>query len=79
MRIINVIEIVGGVLSSIESFPISGFGYTADAIEKVAEELFIRLAKENGYEGDVDHLFNMGNWDDENGYEVILTWSNVNE
>ncbi len=87
MKIINVVEIIGGVLSSIESFPIlednttldKHFFSTEEGIEK-AEELFARKVKENNILSEQELLYCIeeGVYDDNNGYEVLIHWSGIN-
>lgn len=77
LDIINIIEIKKGILSSIVSFPITHEENRNPQILK-AEELFRKLATENGAEDsewEMDDLLSNGNWDNENGYEVLIVWS----
>lgn len=77
MRIVNVVELVGGVLSSIESFPISDQDDQISRPEQLvkAEELFMNKVGES-VDNPADFLED-GHYDSD-GYEVLITWSNVN-
>lgn len=82
MRIINVVEIINGELYNIESFPIIDDNFSDDQVRN-AEDMFITKAKENGftYDDDLDereYLLDEGYWSDNNGYEVMISWSDVN-
>lgn len=82
MRIINVLEIINGIPSTIESFPIHEDQLSEDVTEK-AELLFINKINENIYpevlsdDGQEIHIEN-GFYQNMNGYEVYLSWSNIN-
>lgn len=79
MEIINVTEIINGIASAPVSFPIFDDSQR-DRIVKEAEELFSKLAKENGSdesEWDINELLDSGEWDNQNGYNVIINWSEV--
>jgi hypothetical protein len=79
MQIINVIEIINGNLSGIESFPITGSNTHDQQVQK-AEELFLQKSKENSLtEIEDDDLLDDSYWSDNNGYEVMISWSNVND
>ena len=75
MRIVNVIEIVGGVLASIESFPILNDDELRSEQIVKAEELFMNKLGEN-VDNPADFLED-GHYESD-GYEVLITWSNVN-
>lgn len=77
MEIVNVFEIKQGVAGTIQSFPIIDDKYRKPQIE-AAEKLFLELAKKNGYDEDGEDILDDGNWDNENGYEVIISWSEIN-
>lgn len=82
MRIINVLEIINGIPSTIESFPIHEDQLSEDVTEK-AELLFINKINEIIYpevlsdEDQEVHIEN-GFYQNINGYEIYLSWSNVN-
>jgi len=81
MEIINVIEIVSGILNSVNSFVIINAldPFSKDQQITEAERLFERKALENGMKPeDLDDCLIEGTWDDHNGYEVLITWSEVN-
>lgn len=75
--IVNVMEVLKGIVSNIHSFPIFN-EKDEKTVVKEAEEFFLKLAHENGSkesEYSDDDLLDNGSWDDENGYEVIIHWS----
>lgn len=76
MQIVNVVEIINGNLSSIESFPILE---EKDQVEK-AETLFIKKVRENSTQLDIEdeELLDDAYWSDNSGYEVMISWSEVN-
>ena len=78
MQIINVLEIVNGIPSQIESFPIWEEQLSQDVI-KEAEELFVEMIKYHTpdiLEEDIDYCLEEGSYDNGNGKEVYLIWSN---
>lgn len=91
MKIINVIEMISGVLSNIKTFPIDHDGFygednadffSEEVAVKRAEELFKKMATENGMdEEDLDEYLDDGSYNNHNGYEVLLVWSDpeINE
>lgn len=81
MRIINVLEIINGIPNSIESFPIYEEQLSEDVVEQ-AENLFIQKINKNIYpevlsDEKQEFYLDEGNYDDMNGYEVYIIWSNV--
>lgn len=82
MRIINVLEITRGIPTALESFPIFEEQLSEDVTEK-AELLFVNKINENiapevlSDEEQEEHIEN-GYYQNMNGYEVYLSWSNVN-
>lgn len=82
MRIINVLEIINGIPNNIESFPIYEEQLSEDIVEQ-AEILFIQKINENIYPevlSDEKQEFHLdeGSYDDMNGYEVYIIWSDIN-
>ena len=78
MRIINVLEIINGIPERIESFAIYEEQFSQDIVER-AEQFFMSLAIENGYmDFDNEFILDEGNYDDGNGYEIYLIWSEIN-
>lgn len=80
MEIINVIEIRKGILDNVQSFPILHESDKNEIVQR-AEKMFTDKAMSNGAEEsdwDIEDLLDSGNFDNENGYEVIITWSDVN-
>lgn len=82
MKIINVVEIKNGVVSSIESFPIWENFFSEEEAVEAAEERFLSKAVQNGMKlRESGDALDRGNYDGNNGYEVLIHWSaiNVNE
>lgn len=82
MRIINVLEIINGIPSNIESFPIYEDQLSEDVIEQ-AEILFIEKINKNIYpevlsDEKQEFYLDEGSYDDMNGYEVYIIWSDIN-
>jgi len=78
MRIINVLEIINGIPSQIESFPIWEEQLSQDVVEE-AEEFFIQLCSQPDKEfteEEIEFLLDEGSYDDQNGHEVYMIWSN---
>ena len=79
IQIINVIEVINGIVQVPESFVIYEEHLSFGVVEK-AEKLFTELALENGMEESyIDECLDNRSFDDNNGYEVIINWSNVNQ
>ncbi len=82
MRIINVITQSAGVIDNITSFAIHEEQLTNEVVEK-AEELFMKKAKEFGFEEDEDQLeedlLGDGWYESPNGSypSVAIVWSDV--
>ena len=79
MQIINVVEIVAGVLTEIYSFPI----LSPDRMEEekkvvqIAEDFFIKKAIENGLDVIDEDILDNCQWDNNSGYEIIILWSST--
>jgi len=90
MRIINVLEVINGIPSQIQSFPIYKEQLSQDVVDR-AEKLFLELIEKNKEplrmrglsEEDIEDVtefyLDEGVYDDKNGYEVYIIWSEVNE
>lgn len=87
MQIINVVEIINGLLNNIDSFPIysdlnrdlnnkSNLLFEMQ-VEK-AEKLFLKKCRDNGCEESDEKLLNEFIWDDDCGYSVMINYSNSN-
>lgn len=74
MEIINVVELINGIVSKIDSFVWADEQSRSQVIEE-AEDHAYKLAIAHGFTGDKEEFLDMGNWDDENGYEVTIVWS----
>lgn len=78
-RCINVLEMLNGIPYQIESFPIYEEQLSEEVVEQ-AEELMIKWASQpTGREFDeeeIDFILNEGVYDDQNGHEVWIIWSN---
>ena len=82
MKIINILEIINGIPQSIDSFPIYEEQLSNDVVEK-AEALFLQKINKNIYPevlSDEKQQFYLdeGNYDNMNGYEVYIIWSDIN-
>ena len=84
MRIINVIEIVSGIPNKIESFPIYEDQLSEEIVDE-AEKLFIEmiLKKELEFnevltEEEKEFFLDEGYYDNKNGYELYIIWSEIN-
>ena len=82
MRIVNILEIINGIPQSIESFPIFEEQLSEDVVEK-AELLFIQKINENIHpeilpDEKQEFYLDEGSYDDMNGYEVYIIWSDIN-
>lgn len=82
MRIINVIEIHGGILNSIESFAIWEDQLTDDVVEAAEEDFKKKVRKIEGLykisDEDLEIAIENGLYDNNNCSEVLLVWSDVN-
>ena len=80
MEIVNIIEVINGVVSQPVSFVIPEGQNDTRRTEIVlrAEKHFIDCAKENGLEEDgEEEVLDNGIYSTNDGYEVILSWSNI--
>lgn len=81
MRIVNVLEIINGIPNQIESFPIYEEQLSDDVVQQ-AEDDFIEKIKEHSAdelsEEDEEFYLDEGSFDNKNGYEVYLIWSDIN-
>lgn len=80
MRIINVINLIDGVLHSIDSFPIFEEQLSQERVQE-AEQLFAKYLQEKGdlTPEEIDGIIESDSgYDDNNGFEVFIHWSNVN-
>jgi hypothetical protein len=79
MRIINVLEIINGIPSQIESFPIWEEQLSQEVVDE-AEKLFIQLCKAGGSiefsDEEIEYILDEGQYDDHNGHEIYIIWSN---
>jgi len=78
MRIINVITLLKGVIETLESFPIIEDQLSDDVIEAASTCFIEKLHEHVENVSDIESYLEDGYYDDENGYEVYLTWSNSN-
>jgi hypothetical protein len=77
-RCINVLEIINGIPSQIETFPIFEEQLSQDVVD-AAEEFFMKLIIKN--EGDLseerkEYYLDEAYYCDKNGYELYIIWSN---
>lgn len=80
MRIINVLEIINGIPRQIESFPIYEPQLSEDVI-RLAEDYFLQIIYGKNYkqeikEDEIEFLLDNGWYDDDNGHNVYIIWSN---
>jgi hypothetical protein len=83
-RIINVLELLNGIPSQIESFPIYEEQLSEEVV-KQAEKYFLDLVKEHNQSIDgslefdedwEEDILDNAYYSDDNGYEVYIIWSN---
>lgn len=77
LQVVNVITIRNGLLEDVNSYIIMN---KTDEKRQVAqaEKDFIELATSHGAKDkDVDMYLDYGSYDDGNGFEVVIMWSNV--
>lgn len=78
MDVINVLELYNGVPAFINSFVIMDNDDESKKVEE-AQNLFIRLIESNLMETlsdkDKSNYIEEANYDDQNGYEIYLSWS----
>lgn len=89
MRIINVLEIINGIPSEIKSFPIYEEQLSGEIVDE-AEKLFLKLIEENrkplleqnlseeDIEDTEEFYLDEGIYDNKNGYELYIIWSEIN-
>jgi len=77
MRIVNVIELLNGIISGVSSFVIEDDTETPHPQVEAAEAHFLSVIRENGFDGEDDEALDNAQWEDHNGYEAVLTWSTV--
>ena len=79
MRIINVIEIIDGVINSVESFCVYEEQLVNDVVD-TAEKYFIDKVKEHKNEvteEDEEYYLEEGYFSDKSGYEITIHWSYI--
>lgn len=79
-RIVNVIEVINNVVSSVDTFviptTIKPHSKEEQKIVDVAEKLFAKIAKENGMaKKDLEACLDDGYYE-EGTYKVVIHWSN---
>lgn len=89
MRIINILEIINGIPNKIESFPIYEDQLSQEIVHK-AEKFFLQLIEENrkpllnedldleDIEETEEFYLDEGVYDNKNGYELYIIWSEIN-
>ena len=80
MRIINILQIISGIPNQIESFPIFEEQLSQDVVE-AAENCFIEMIYGKDWKNVINEeekelLLDEANYDDHNGHEVYIIWSN---
>ena len=79
MRIINVITLRRGILEDLKSFVVEDTSEHPNPQIELAEQVFEETIKKIDPEIDDDDIYvakDNGSWDDMNGNQIILTWSN---
>lgn len=85
MRIINILQVFGGIPSSLDSFPIYEEQLSDDFIQSVEKEFSDRIRKNYTPEDDeniediVDIAIENGYFEIDSKNEIYLIWSDVNE
>ena len=83
MQIVNILEIIKGIPSKIESFPIYEDQLDQEVVEK-AEELFKKMILENHSfddeteEDELEECLDNSYFDDNHGYKIYIIWSEIN-
>lgn len=81
MRIINILELINGIPQQIQSFPIYEEQLSRDVVDE-AEKLFVEIIKYHEpdiSEEDVECCLDEASFDNKNGKELFIIWSDVNE
>jgi preprotein translocase subunit Sec63 len=77
MRVINVIEVVGNLVVSVESFGVFEEQLSEDVVDE-AEKMFKVKAIENGAdENDLDDCLEEGNYENGVDYSISIVWSEI--
>jgi hypothetical protein len=85
MRVINVIEVYGGIIDNLESFGVFEEQLSDDVVE-TAENHFKKMIKEKGVDGleedeieeAIEDAIENGTWESPNGkYEISIIWSEI--
>jgi hypothetical protein len=83
MQVLNVISIHGGIIDTIQSFVVHNQDEHPNPPIVEAEKVFEEEIKRHGFEiedEEIETAIENGSWDDNNGHEILLTWSTtVNE
>jgi len=83
MQLLNVISIHNGIVHAIHSFAVHNHDEHPNLPVEEAEKTFeeeIRSYASDVTDEDIEDAIENGSWDDNNGHEVLLTWSTtVNE
>lgn len=80
MRVINILELLNGIPSQIQSFPIYEEQLDGEVVEQ-AEKLFeemIRYHENDITDEDIEACIEEGVFDDNNGHELYIIWSEIN-
>lgn len=78
MKIANVIEIIEGAISKVESFPVMEGWFTEKEAQEQAEEMLLAKATKHGMSlRDCSIALAEGQYFTDS-YEVVLHWSSIN-
>ena len=77
MRVINVVKVKDGVVDDMESYGVFEEQLVDDVV-KPAEEMFIKCAREIGFDGDDDDILEDGYYESQTeNRSVCITWSDI--
>ena len=83
MQVLNVISIHNGIIDTIQSFVVHNQDEHPNPPIVEAETVFEGEIRKHGFEiedEDIEDAIENGSWSDDNGHEILLTWSTtVNE
>ena len=83
MQVLNVISIHNGLVDTIHSFVVHNHDEHPNPVVEEAEKTFEEQIRQHGFDitdEDIEAAIENGSWDDNNGHDVLLTWStSVNE
>ena len=80
LYIVNILEIISGIPSQLQSFPVFSEDKSFNAVVDKAEQLFCTLIRKNVNVSEevIEIALEEGYYDSIGGYEVYIIWSEVN-